>query len=149
MIFEHLAIAADHRGFWLKKDLAEHFDSIGYRVEDLGVDHDSSAVDYPDYANKVAESVLRYDKCFGILVCHTGVGMNIAANRHKGIRSVWYGHEEILRLSRKHNNANVICFGAGFIGRELAIHAADIFTTTDFTDTRHLTRINKLDKGVM
>jgi ribose 5-phosphate isomerase B len=145
LIFERLAIGSDHRGFWLKKELSEHFRSIGYDVEDFGPDSDCIPVDYPDYAKKVAEYVLQVDKCFGILVCHSGIGMNIAANRHKGIRAVWAAGEEIVRLSREHNDANVICFGSGFIGTEMALFEANIFTTTAFQDNRHLDRISKLD----
>jgi ribose 5-phosphate isomerase B len=145
LIFERLAIGSDHRGFWLKKDLSEHFKAIGYDVEDFGVDSDCASADYPDYAKKVSEYVLQSDKCFGILVCHSGVGMNIAANRYKGIRAVWGAEEEIIRLAREHNDANVLCFGSGFIGPEMAVYGADIFVTTAFTDERHLARIKKLD----
>jgi RpiB/LacA/LacB family sugar-phosphate isomerase len=147
LIFDRLAIGADHRGFWLKKTLAEHFQSVGYEVEDCGVSNDCEAVDYPDYANKVAEKVLTLKKCFGILVCHSGIGMNIAANRHKGIRAVLLIGEEMMRLAREHNDANVICFGSGFIGPEIAIYISEIFTTTEFKDSRHKTRIDKLDQS--
>jgi RpiB/LacA/LacB family sugar-phosphate isomerase len=137
-------IGSDHRGFWLKKDLGEHFRSIGYDVTDVGVESDCSPADYPDYAKKVTEYVLNSDKCFGILVCYSGVGMNIAANRYNGIRAVWGAGEEVIRLAREHNDANVLCFGAGFIGTEMALYVADIFATTEFTDARHLERIQKL-----
>ncbi|MDR1234086.1 MAG: RpiB/LacA/LacB family sugar-phosphate isomerase [Holosporales bacterium] len=148
--FGCLAIASDHRGYRLKRDLIEHFRSTGYNVEDFGTDSDCISVDYPDYAKKVAHSVLNSNDCFGILICYSGIGMNIAANRVRGIRSVWCptgdAWEEIMRLAREHNDANIICFGSKFTTPEQAIKCATVFVDTEFSDNRHLIRINKIDE---
>lgn len=145
MAFKELAIASDHRGFWLKKDLIEYFKSQGYCIKDLGTDSDCMSVDYPDYAKKVCDYVNCHKESFGILVCHTGVGMSISANRFHGIRAVLCNTEDITKLSREHNDANVLCLGAGFIDTESAIKCAHIFAKTEFSDERHLTRIRKID----
>jgi ribose 5-phosphate isomerase B len=145
LFFNRLAIGSDHRGFYLKRYLSEYFKSIGYVVDNCGPEDDQTSVDYPDFAEKVVSKVLKFKKCFGILLCHSGVGMNIAANRYKGIRSVWCDNEAIAILSREHNNANVICFGSHFVDSELAKNCANIFASTEFTDKRHLVRIKKLD----
>jgi ribose 5-phosphate isomerase B len=141
-----LAIGADHRGYWLKQAIIKHFRAVGCGVEDFGTDNDCVSVDYPDYAKRVVHHVLNTRDCFGILVCYSGIGMNIAANRYKGIRSVWCAGEESMELSREQNDANLISFGARFTTPELAIRCADIFVNTEFSDERHLARINKIDE---
>ena len=146
MAFYSIAIASDHRGYWLKADLIEYFSSRGFQITDFGTSSDCVSVDYPDYAKKVARHVLSNEDSFGILVCHTGVGMSITANRFKNIRAVLCYDDKIAKLSREHNNANVICFGAGFISTDLAIKCSDTFANTEFIDNRHLTRINKIDE---
>lgn len=145
MAFYSIAIASDHRGYWLKSELIEYFSSKGFQITDFGTDSDCVSVDYPDFAKKVSKHVLANENCFGILVCYTGVGMSITANRFKGIRAVLCQNDKIAKLSREHNNANVICFGAGFISTDLAIKCTDIFAKTEFVDKRHLVRINKID----
>lgn len=144
MIFDSIAIASDHRGYWLKHDLMEYFGQFGYEFEDFGTENDCVSVDYPDYAKKVTDYVLSKPRSFGILICHSGVGMSIAANRVKSIRAVLCNEEEIARLSRLHNNANVICFGAGFIYNETAIRCLNTFMRTEF-DERHQVRLCKID----
>lgn len=144
MIFNSIVIASDHRGYWLRSDIMEHFRNLGWEVKDCGTDSDCVSVDYPDYSKKVTDYVLSTENSFGILICHSGIGMSIAANRVKGIRGVLCYEEEIARLAREHNDANVICFGSGFIDRELAIKCVDIFANTK-ADERHLARIRKID----
>ena len=145
MIFDSIAIASDHRGYWMKSDIMEYFQNLGYEFEDRGTASDCISVDYPDYARKVTEYVTSHKNSFGILICHSGVGMSIATNRVKGIRAVLCYNEEIAKLSREHNDANVICFGAGFINKELAIKCLEIFSNTVF-DERHLPRIQKIEE---
>jgi len=145
MEFNSIAIASDHRGYWLKKDIIDYFNKTGYNVTDFGTNNDCISVDYPDYAKKVAKHVIENKNCFGILICNSGIGMDISANRFKGIRSVLCYSEEIAKLSREHNNANIICFGAAFIEQELAIRCVEIFAKTNLSDERHLVRINKID----
>lgn len=144
-MFSSIAIASDHRGYWLKKDMIEYFESKGFNVTDFGADSDCVSVDYPDYAKKVAKHVLANENSFGILICDSGVGMSIAANRFKDIRAVLCYREDIARLSREHNNANIICFGSSFIDPDLAIRCAEVFAATKLADERHLVRINKID----
>ena len=146
MVFDSkaIAIAADHRGYWLKHDLMEYFEQFGYEFEDFGTENDCFSVDYPDYARKVTDYITAHPNAFGILICHTGVGMSIAANRIKGIRAVLCYDEEIAKLSREHNNANVICLGSGFIYSEVAIKCINTFMNTEF-DERHQFRLDKID----
>jgi ribose 5-phosphate isomerase B len=146
MKFKALAFAADHRGYWLKTELIEYFSSIGYQITDFGTDSDCVSVDFPDYAKKLAKYVLSNPNTCGILTCYSGVGMSIAANRFKGIRAVWCNNEKIAQISREHNDANVICFGSGFIGKELAMRCTETFATTELIDQRYLVRVNKIDE---
>ena len=146
MLFNQIAIAADHRGFWLKKDIVECFGKNGYQITDFGSNNDCISVDYPDYAKQVSEFVLANKNCFGVLICGSGIGMSICANRFHGIRAVLCYSEEIAKLSREHNDANIICFGSAFIDQELAIRCVDIFANTDLSDERHRLRINKIDE---
>lgn len=144
MIFNSMVIASDHRGYWLKADILEYFKNLGYEVKDCGTDSDCVSVDYPNYSQKVTDYLLLDENSFGVLICHSGIGMNIAANRVRGIRGVLCYEEEIAKLAREHNNANVICFGSGFIDREYAIKCVETFAHTKF-DERHLPRIKKID----
>lgn len=146
MQFDTIAIASDHRGYWLKLDIIKYFRLQGYEIEDFGSDNDCVSVDYPDYAKKVAQYVLENKNSFGVLVCFSGIGMSIAANRFKGIRAVLCYNEEIARLSREHNNANIICFGARYINPESAIRCIDVFANSKLADERHMIRINKIDE---
>lgn len=134
-------IASDHAGFQLKshiiKSLAE------YKVEDLGC-YSEESVDYPDCANKLVEKLTDESGQFGILICGSGVGISIAANRHKHIRAALCYNEEIAALARKHNNANVIVFGARFISAEMALSSLQTFLSTEFEGGRHKKRISKL-----
>ena len=144
MIFDSIAIASDHRGYLLKSQLVGHFGACAYDFVDLGTNSNNPSVDYPDYAKKVAEYVVSTPNSCGVLICYSGVGMSIAANRFFGVRAVLCYSNEIARLSREHNDANVICLGAGFMNAELAIKLLEVFFDTPF-ETRHLNRVRKID----
>ena len=139
-----LAIASDHAGYTLKQVLVQHLSRQGYAVEDLGCDSTVS-VDYPLYAGKVCQGVVdgRYEK--GILVCGTGVGMSIAANKVPGIRAALCNDCFCTELTRQHNDANVMCIGGRVVGEELAKKIVDIFLTTAFSDgANHNRRIQMI-----
>jgi ribose 5-phosphate isomerase B len=147
MIFDRVAVGADHRGFNLKQKLVDRFVQIGIEICDFGTENDHSPADYPYYAKRVSQHVLCTESCFGVLVCHSGIGVTIAANRHKGIRAILCDRSEIASLSREHNNANVICFGSKFISAESAIELVEIFMRTPrINDERHARRIREIDE---
>ena len=135
---------SDHAGLSLKNILIAHLEKKGYQVEDLGT-YTAESCDYPDYAHKVAEKVLEDTASKGLLVCGSGIGISIAANRHPGIRAALVHCSLEAELSRKHNNANVIVMGGRIIGEELAKDALDKFLTTEFEGGRHEKRVNKIE----
>lgn len=138
-----IAIACDRAGLELKNYLIEEL-SDNYIFDNLGTDN-NDPVDYPDFAKRVAEKILSESSDYGILICGTGIGMSMAANRFKGIRAGLCHNSLEARLTREHNNANIICLGGRIIGKECALENVKVFLTTDFTGGRHVTRINKLD----
>lgn len=140
-----VAIAADHAGFALKEALKLHLQSQNFEVCDLGTNSIES-VDYPDFAHKVAESVARGDTNSGVLVCGSGIGMAIAANRHKNVRAVVIENENDAKMSRSHNNANIACFGARRTETSEAIKLLDLFLATPFEGERHEKRIQKIER---
>lgn len=135
---------SDHAGLALKNILIAHLEKNGYEVEDLGT-YTSDSCDYPDYAHKVAEKVLADSASKGLLVCGSGIGISIAANRHPGIRAALVHCSLEAELSRKHNNANIIVMGGRIIGEEIAKDALDKFLATDFEGGRHEKRIQKIE----
>lgn len=139
-----IEIASDHAGLTLKRALKQALESEGYVVADSGT-HTADSVDYPDFAAKVAEAVASGQAPFGILVCGSGIGMAIAANRHPGIRAAVLHDSTEARLTRAHNNANIACFGARTIGVETAIDALRVFLATPYEGGRHDRRLAKLD----
>jgi ribose 5-phosphate isomerase B len=140
-----ISIGSDHRGFELKKRLKEYLEKKNNKVIDFGTDSDAS-VDYPDFGRKVGESVAKGKSKYGIAICGSGIGINIAANKIKGVRAVNATNENIAEMSRRHNDANVICFGADFIDFETAAKYWEIFSGTEFEGgERHIRRINKLN----
>lgn len=145
MIFDSIAIASDHRGYQMKVALSAYFKELGYEYTDFGASSGSSSVDYPDYAFKVTDYVASHENSVGVLICYSGIGMSIAANRIRGMRAVLCYSNEIARLSREHNNANVLCFGAGFIDTSDAKCCFRTFINTAF-DPRHSMRLRKLEK---
>lgn len=141
-----LPLASDHAGLPLKLALKEALEAEGHTIHDLGT-HGPESVDYPDFAAKVAEAVASGQAPFGILVCGSGIGMAIAANRHSGIRAAVLHDATEARLTRAHNNANIACFGARTIGVETALDALRTFLATPYEGGRHDRRLAKLDPG--
>ena len=141
---QKLAIAADHGGVDLKNAVVAHLQSAGYGVEDLGVNsHDS--VDYPDYAEMVADKVLSGEADAGILVCTTGIGMCIAANRHVGIQASLVGDVQTAAITREHNNSNVLCLSGKNTPEGVATEIVDAWLKTPFAGGRHGRRVDKMN----
>ncbi len=139
-----IAIGADHAGFHLKEHVKEKLVSLGHEVVDKGTNSDEST-DYPDYAKQVAAGVSQGEVDRGILVCSTGVGMSIAANKVRGVRAALAVNPEEVRLTRSHNNANVLTLGARFTTPEDADQYVETFLTTDFEGGRHARRLGKIE----
>lgn len=138
-----IAIASDHAGVSLKEILAKEIEALGFTVHDLGP-RDTQSVDYPDYANKLANWVKDHSGSKGVLICGSGIGMSIAANRHTWIRAALCQDGLAATLSRRHNNANVLCLGERLIGVENAKDCVRQFLTTEFEGGRHQARVAKL-----
>lgn len=136
-------IGSDHAGFALKAILARELESLGYTVTDHGANSEESC-DYPLIAHDLCNQVER-DQSLGILICGTGIGMSIAANRHKGIRAALCGVELQARMARRHNNANVLCLGARVTGSELAIAIMIAFLESSFEGGRHQRRVDEIN----
>lgn len=143
-----LSIGSDHGGFLLKEEVKNYLISIGFNVIDEGCPS-ADRVDYPTYASLVAKDVQEKRADFGILICTSGIGMSICANKHKGIRAALVMNEDAAKFSRLHNNANVICMGAKYLTKDEACRFVKIFLSTEFEGGRHEKRvemINNLDK---
>lgn len=138
-----IQIGSDHAGFELKEFLAPELKALGYEVTDHGC-HSTGSCDYPQFALPVCEAV-KDRKSLGILICGTGIGMSLAANRHPGIRAALCTCEIMARLARRHNDANILCLGARIIGRELAVAIMAAFLGTPFEGGRHQRRVDMLD----
>lgn len=138
-----IALGCDHGGLEHKNAIAEHLIQRGFEVEDYGI-YELVSVDYPDIASKLCEGILRGEAQLGILVCGTGIGMSIAANKFKGIRAAACSEHFSAKYTRLHNNSNVLCLGGRVIGVGTAIELADIFVDTQFEGGRHETRVNKI-----
>jgi ribose 5-phosphate isomerase B len=138
-----IAIGADHAGFALKEQLKAGLAAQGLDVTDFGT-MSAESTDYPDYAEQVARAVSGGDADVGFLVCSTGVGMSIAANKVPGIRAALAYNEDEVALTRSHNNANVLAFGAKYTTPEQARRMAGIFLATPFEGGRHERRVNKI-----
>lgn len=141
---KRIHIGSDHGGYQLKARLTAVLQKKGYDIDDLGTDSENS-VDYPEYGKKVAEAVLA-DGNFGIIICGTGIGISISANRIKGIRAALCHCTEYAKLARQHNDANILALGGRFTGEDLAAEIADIFLNTEFEGGRHQRRIDLIDK---
>ena len=138
-----LAMGADHGGYSLKEILKKHLVEAGHEVLDLGT-HDTSSCNYPDYAAKVAYAVADKEADLGILVCGTGIGMSIAANKHKGIRAACCENTFSARMTRMHNDANVLCFGARVVGEGLALDLVDAYLDAEFMGGKHQSRVDMI-----
>ncbi len=144
MAFKSLAIGSDHAGFDLKAKLAKELRSSGYEVLDVGTNDGASSVDYPDFGKAVAEAVTSGKADGGVVVCGTGIGISIAANRHPGIRAALCHDVTMARLCREHNDANILALGARLIGETVAKDCLDAFLNTEFAGERHVRRVEKL-----
>ena len=140
-----IALAADHAGFEEKEKLKSELDSLGVEYTDMGTDSEAS-VDYPDFARKVAEAVAKGDYERGILLCGSGAGMAIAANKVPGIRSAVAWNEEIARLSREHNNTNVLALAARFTADYEIKNIVKAWLDAEFDAGRHERRVEKITK---
>ncbi|MDU5998561.1 MAG: ribose 5-phosphate isomerase B, partial [Finegoldia magna] len=138
-----IAIAADHGGFELKDSMVEYIKSLGNEVMDLGT-NSADSVDYPDYAKKVCEEIQQENSDLGILICGTGIGMSLAANKFEGIRAACVSDVYSAKMSRNHNNANVLCIGARVIGDEVAKLIIKTFLENEFEAGRHQRRVDKI-----
>ena len=140
-----IVLASDHAGYELKTLLKEELVSMGYEVLDLGA-NSTDSVDYPDYGHALAEAIETGRSARGVLVCGSGIGISIAANRHPGVRAAACHDETSARLAREHNDANVLALGARLIGVEVARDCLKVFLNTEFAGGRHARRVAKLDE---
>ncbi|MGE4319121.1 MAG: ribose 5-phosphate isomerase B [Deferribacterales bacterium] len=139
-----VALASDHGGYGLKTQIKQYLQSKGYTVLDLGTDSEES-VDYPDYGAKAAEAVLNGDADCAVIMCGSGIGISIAANKFKGIRCALCFDTYTAKMSRMHNDANIMAVGGRITTIERAVDMVDLFLTTEFEGGRHQRRIDKLD----
>ncbi len=139
-----IALAADHGGFGLKEKVKEHMQRKGIEVLDLGC-YTEESVDYPNYGKACGEAVMRGDAERGIVVCGTGIGISIAANKVKGIRCALCTSLFMAEMSRKHNNANMLALGGRVLETELALNIVDVWLATEFEGGRHQRRVDLLD----
>ena len=143
-----VVIGCDHGGYELKLPILAYLAEGGYRVVDVGC-NSTDSVNYPDYADKLCNVITSGKADIGILICGTGIGMSMAANKHPGIRAACCENTYSARMTRAHNDANVLCLGARVIGAGLAVDMVELFLNTDFLGGRHSTRVemlNELDK---
>ena len=138
-----IAIGSDHGGFELKEIIVEYLKEKGYEVTDYGI-KENERVDYPDYAKIVADAVVEKKEDLGILICGTGLGMSIAANKIKGIRAACVSETFSAKMARQHNDANILCFGGRVVGDEVAKTIVDAFLEAEFEGGRHCGRVDKM-----
>ena len=138
-----IAIACDHGGYELMLTVVEHLKNNGFEVVDFGCDSTAS-VDYPDYAVPASKAVAAGECELGILICGTGIGMSLCANKVHGIRAACCSDTFSARMTRMHNNANILCLGARVVGAGLAVDLVDLFLKTEFEGDRHIKRIEKV-----
>jgi ribose 5-phosphate isomerase B len=142
-----IAIGADHGGFAQKEILKDWLLGQGYDVFDAGTSNDLTAVDYPNFAHAVADEIASDAAAFGVLVCGTGLGMAIAANKVPGIRAVTVTTVDFARLAREHNDANVLCLSGRFVDEDLNKEIMATFLATDFEGGRHERRVAKFERS--
>jgi ribose 5-phosphate isomerase B len=142
---EVLPIASDHAGFELKRRLVAELGALGFTPDDLGTDSTAST-DYPKYAHAVAERVERGAARRGVLICGTGLGMSYAANRHPGVRGAVVWNDEVARLSRQHNDANILILPARFLSDDAAVDVLRVWLSTPFEGGRHAVRVAGIDQ---
>ena len=139
-VFNKIAIACDQAGLHLKNDVIKFLSDNEVNFTDLGT-YNTDSVDYPDYAHLVCEAIADGRADCGILICGTGIGMSMAANKHKGIRAACCSDTYSAKMTRLHNDANILCMGARVIGTGLAIDITEIFLTTTRENERHAVRV--------
>ena len=140
-----IAIGCDHAAYDLKLKVAAHLNAQGIETVDVGT-NSAESCDYPIFADALCKKITSGECERGILICGTGIGMSIAANKHKGIRAACCSDTFSARLTREHNDANVLCFGARVVGEGLAYDLADIFVSTDYEGGKHARRVAMLDE---
>ncbi len=141
-----IAIGCDHAGYALKEKLKSYIQAKGWEVKDFGA-YSEERADYPDFAHAVADAVEKKETDYGLLMCGSGNGINMTANKHKGIRSALCWNAEIAELARLHNDANILTLPARFIKEEEAKKCVEVFYTTSFEGGRHEGRIAKISEG--
>ena len=139
----NIILASDHAGFKLKEQIKNFLMRKGRKVLDLGT-NSTKSVDYPDFAHRLSIKMKNKNDHFGVLICGSGIGMNIVANKHKYIRAALCYDSKSAKMSRKHNNANVITIGARLTKKNVALKCIDVFLKTNFDGGRHLKRIKKI-----
>jgi ribose 5-phosphate isomerase B len=140
-----IAIGCDHTALSLKDEVIQHLETLGHEVIDKGT-YSKDRTHYPKYADLVCKSIQNSESQQGILICGTGVGMSIAANKHKDIRAVVCSEPYSAKASKQHNDSNVLCFGARVVGVELAKEIVDAFLNAEYDGGRHQTRVDMLNK---
>ena len=138
-----IALGADHGGFELKEEIKKHLEEKGFEIKDFGT-YSTNSCDYPDYALPVAEAVAKNEFDFGILICGTGIGIGIAANKVPGIRAALCSDTFSAHATRQHNDANILTMGARVVGPGLALDIVDTFLSAKFEGDRHIKRIAKI-----
>ncbi len=139
-----IGMASDHAGFELKEYIKKELFSMGYDVKDYGT-HSEESVDYPDYAHPLASDISDGKLRIGVLICGTGNGISMTANKHRNVRCALCWEPEIARLARQHNDANVLAMPGRFISKEKALESVKVFLDTDFEGGRHQRRVDKIN----
>ena len=140
-----ISVASDHGGFALKEKVKEHLEKRGFEVKDFGC-YDQGSCDYPDFGRPAAKAVADGECDLGVLICGTGIGMSMVANKIPGVRAALCSDSLSASLTRQHNNANVLVMGAGIVGPDLAMSILDTFMDTPFSEAeRHIRRVNKIE----
>ena len=140
---KYIPIGADHAGFELKNSIIKFLSNKGFELEDFGC-YSEESIDYPDYGHPVAAQVEERENVLGIIICGSGNGINMTANKHQGVRSALCWKAEIAKLAREHNDANILALPARYLTTEEALEIVDVFFTTDFEGGRHERRVNKI-----
>lgn len=140
-----IGLGSDHGGYNLKEEIKKHLISKGIEVVDFGTENGVDSVDYPIYGEKVAKAVISKDVDYGILCCGTGIGISLAANKVKGIRCAVVSDTFSAKMSKAHNNANMLSLGERVLGKGLALEIVDAWLNTEFEGERHLRRVNMLN----
>lgn len=141
---EKIVIGSDHAGYELKEIIKNYMIGEGYEIKDLGT-FSLDSMDYPDIAHQLSKAIVKQEYQKGILICGSGNGMNMVANKYKGIRSALCWNSKIAEFARLHNDANILTMPARYINTEEAISIIEVFFNTNFVGGRHLNRINKID----